>query len=234
MRASATRGGAYGLVPADEPLPFKPEVPPSCASIYQGGAARGPSAKARAFVALGTHVPTVSPLLRPRTTAADCKPQNFLCLGGGGHARDPSSAYAAIHSCHFDCGGFLPPGPSRSNWWPLELCYGLLKYCRWRLGNQDGCPGGGDRWLCKANHQACAYIKGGRGGGPPYPCIAFTLTLRILPTAWLVAFTLLCFLRPAPFSLPSPLAFFGGGFSLYFLRSSSGCLLRSLQPSPWR
>jgi hypothetical protein len=46
----------------------------------------------------------------------------------------------------------FPPGPSRSNRWPLELCYGPLKYCRWRLGNQDGCPGGGDRWLCKANH----------------------------------------------------------------------------------
>jgi hypothetical protein len=43
--------------------------------------------------------------------------------------------------------------------------------------------------------------------------LMLTLALRILPSAWPVAFVLLCFLRPAPFSLPSPLAFFGGGFS---------------------
>jgi hypothetical protein len=50
---------AYGLVPADEPSPFKAEVPPSCTSIYQGGATRGPTTKTRASVALGTHVPTL-------------------------------------------------------------------------------------------------------------------------------------------------------------------------------
>jgi hypothetical protein len=133
----------------------------------------------------------------------------------------------------------FPPRLFGPNRWPLELCYGPLKYCHWRLGNRDSCPGEGARWQWKANHRARAYIKGGRGGGPPYPCVAFTLTLtltlvlRILPTAWPIAFALMCILRPVPFSLPSPLAFFGGGFSLSFLHSSLSRLLRSLAPSPW-
>jgi hypothetical protein len=135
----------------------------------------------------------------------------------------------------------FPPGPFGSDRWPPELCYGPLKYCHWRLGNRDSCLGGGDHWSWKVNHWARAYIKGGWGGGPPYPCVAFTLTftlrltlvLHILPTAWLVAFGLLCFVRPMPFSLPSPLTFFSGGFYLSFLCFSLGCILRSLPPSPW-
>jgi hypothetical protein len=134
----------------------------------------------------------------------------------------------------------FPPGPSRSDCWPLELCYGLLKYCRWHLGNQDGCPSVGDRWLWEANHRARAYIKEGWGGGPPtlrsfhaHAHAHAHAALRIVHIAWPVAFALLCFLRPAPFSLPSPLTFFGGGFSLSFLGSLLGCLLRSLPPSPW-
>jgi hypothetical protein len=142
------------------------------------------------------------------------------CLGGSGHARDPSSTYAAIvlaAEVSFPLGYLdLTVG--------LELCYGPLKYCHWHLRNQDDCPGRGDPWLWKVNHQAHAYIKGVGGGPPtlvslsrsrcascplpgqlPSPCCAFS---ALCPFPCLRLLHSLEVASPCPSSIPRHAAFY--------------------------
>jgi hypothetical protein len=69
--------GPCGIAFTAGPLPTLPEVPPASTGVLLWELARGQVTELPPSVAVGMHVPTVSPLLSLWTDAVDRGPQNF-------------------------------------------------------------------------------------------------------------------------------------------------------------